>query len=108
VWAFELKLRSIRNHTGWAFDLSLQCLRNLEAWALDLSLHCLRNLKIWAFYLPSVQYRGGGEVLGGSTPPPKFRRPSKNRAKLNPIVKTVKKTAEFRTPTPQDVRKKRQ
>ena len=31
-----------------------------------------------------------------------------NRAKLNPIVKTVKKIAEFRKPTPQDVRKKRQ
>jgi len=29
-----------------------------------------------------------------------------NRAKLNPIVKTVKKMAEFRTPTLQDVRKK--
>ena len=29
-------------------------------------------------------------VWGGIQPLPKFRRPPKNRAKLNPIVKTVK------------------
>ena len=31
-----------------------------------------------------------------------------NRAKLNPIAKTVKKIAKFSTPTPQGVREKRQ
>jgi len=41
---------------------------------------------------------------GGFQPPPPTEIPNtlKNRAKLNPTVKT----AEFRTPTPQDVRKK--
>jgi len=45
-------------------------------------------------------------VLGGFNPPPprNFEGPT-NRAKLNPIVKTVK-IAEFRKPTPQDIRKK--
>jgi len=43
---------------------------------------------------------------GGVQPPPQPRNSegSKNRAKLNPIVKTVK-IAEFRTPTLKDVRK---
>ena len=36
-----------------------------------------------------VAYRGGGG-LGGSTPPPKIPKALQNRAKLNPIVKTVK------------------
>ena len=40
-------------------------------------------------------------------PPPKFRRSSKKkRAKRNPIVKTVKKVAEFMMLSHQDVRKK--
>ena len=38
-------------------------------------------------------------------PPPEIPKALKNRAKLNPIVITVK-IAEFRTPTPQDVREK--
>ena len=44
---------------------------------------------------------------GGIKPPPPSEIPKalQNRAKLNPIVKLLK-TAEFRTPTPQDVRKK--
>ena len=41
-----------------------------------------------------VAYRAGGGSLGDSTPPTppptKFRRPLKNRAKLNSTVKTVK------------------
>jgi len=53
------------------------------------------------------QWRAGGGGGGGGgknpPPPPKFRRPSK--IVPNSIVKTVK-IAEFRTPTPQDVRKK--
>jgi len=50
--------------------------------------------------------RGGFGVF--KTPPQNSEGPPKNCAKLNPIVKTVKKNAEFRMPTPQDVRKKRQ
>jgi len=53
----------------------------------------------------SVAYRGGGGKLGVSYPHPKFRRPSKIMPNSNLIVET--KIAEFRTPTPQDVRKKR-
>jgi len=37
---------------------------------------------------------------GGSTPPPEIPKALQNRAKLNPIVKTVK------TQSPQNVRKK--
>ena len=38
-----------------------------------------------------VAYRGGGG-FGGSTPPhPEIPKALQNRAKLNPIVKTVKK-----------------
>ena len=47
--------------------------------------------------------RGGG--WGVQTPAPKFRRPSKivpNSTRLRKLLKI----AEFRTPTPQDVRKK--
>jgi len=40
-------------------------------------------------------------------PPPEIPKALQNRGKLNPIVKTVKKIAEFRTPTPQDVQKKK-
>ena len=52
----------------------------------------------------SVQWRIQGGGLGCSNPP-KIVKALQNRAKLNPIVKTVK-VAEFRKPTPQDVRKK--
>jgi len=44
--------------------------------------------------------------FGVSTPPPEIPKALQNRAKLNPTVKTIK-IAEFKTPTPQDVRKKR-
>jgi len=51
-----------------------------------------------------VAYQGGG--LGGSIPPPpKFRRPSEivpNSTRLRKLLKI----AEFKVPTPQDVRKK--
>ena len=50
---------------------------------------------------------GGGFGCSNPPPPRNSEGPPKNRAKLNPIVKTVKKIAEFRTPTHQDVRKKR-
>jgi len=47
-----------------------------------------------------------GWGCGVQTPlPPEIPKALQNRAKLNPIVKTVK-IAEFRTPTPQDVWKK--
>jgi len=50
--------------------------------------------------------RGVGGVGGRiQTPPPEIPKALQNRAKLNPIVKTVK-IAEFRTPAPQDVWKK--
>jgi len=39
--------------------------------------------------------------LGVKAPPPEIPKALQNRAKLNPI-----EIAEFRTPTPQDVRKK--
>ena len=49
----------------------------------------------------------GAEFGGGSTPPhpPKFRRPSKIVPKSIRLWKLLK-VPEFRTPTPQDVRKK--
>ena len=64
-------------------------------------------------HTPRLQGHGGPVAypvgwFGGSTPPPEIPKALQNRAKLNPIVKTVKKIAEFRTPTPKDVRKKRQ
>jgi len=51
--------------------------------------------------------RGGGGFRVFKPPLPRNSegRPKK-RAKFNPIVKTVKKIAEFRTPTHQDARKK--
>jgi len=55
---------------------------------------------------------GGGGAGGGGgfgvfkPPPPEIPKALQNRYKLNPIVKTVKKIAEFRTPTPQNVLKK--
>jgi len=50
-----------------------------------------------------VAYRGG---VGGVQPPtPKFRRPSKIVPNLTRLWKVLK-IAEFRTPTPQDIRKK--
>jgi len=48
---------------------------------------------------------GGGVGAPPPPPPPEIPKALKNRAKLNPIVKTLK-IAEFRTPTPQDVQKK--
>jgi len=50
---------------------------------------------------------GARGLWGGFKPPtPEIPKALQNRANLNRIVKTVKKIAEFRTPTPQDVRKK--
>ena len=37
-----------------------------------------------------VQWRTEGEGLGVQTPPPEILKALQNRAKLNPIVKTVK------------------
>jgi len=43
--------------------------------------------------------------LGGINPLPEIPKALQNRAKLSPIVLAVN-VAEFRTPTPQDIRKK--
>ena len=48
--------------------------------------------------------RGGD--WGVQPPPGNSEGATKNRARLNPIVKTVKEIAEFRAPTHQDVPKK--
>ena len=66
---------------------------------------CKGSPKALCSCLGSVAYRGVS--LGDSNPPPplKFRRPSKivpNSPRLWKLLKSV----EFRTPTPQDVRKK--
>jgi len=55
-------------------------------------------------FLCSVAYRGGGG-WGSTSPPPKFRRPSKIVPNSTRLWKLLK-IAEFRTPTPQNVRKK--
>jgi len=52
-----------------------------------------------------VAYGGGGGGGCGGSNPPEIPKALQNRAKLNPIVKMLK-IAEFRTPNPQDVRKK--
>jgi len=46
-----------------------------------------------------------GEGLGGPNLPHEIPKALQNHAKLNPFMKILK-TAEFWTPTPQDVRKK--
>ena len=38
----------------------------------------------------AVAYRGGGVLGGSNPPPPEIPKALQNRAKLNPIVKTVK------------------
>jgi len=53
-----------------------------------------------------MAYQGGGGLGGSNPPPPKFWRPSKIVPKSTQLWKLLK-IAEFRTPTPQDVRKKR-
>jgi len=56
---------------------------------------------MWSY---TVAYRGGW--FGGfKSPPPEILKALQNRAKVNPICKLLK-IAKFRTPTPQDVRKK--
>ena len=64
-----------------------------------------RLLRWYSVHGKSVAYPEG---VSGVQPPRNSEGPPKNRAKLNPIVKTVLKNAEFRTSTHQDVRKKRQ
>jgi len=54
-------------------------------------------------FMPQCRTEGGGGG-GGFKPLPLIPKPLQKRAKLNPIVKTIK-IAEFRTPTLQDVRK---
>ena len=58
----------------------------------------------------SMQWHTEGGGLGSSTPTPprNSEGPPKNRAKLNPTVKTVKNITEFMMPAHQDVQKKRQ
>jgi len=54
---------------------------------------------------PVISVPRGRGVGVQTPPPPKIPKALQNRAKLNPIVRLLK-IAEFRTPTPQDVRKK--
>jgi hypothetical protein len=54
--------------------------------------------------LPAA-YRGGRGGLGVQTPP-EIPKALQNRAKTQPDLWKLLKMAEFRTPTPQDVRKK--
>jgi hypothetical protein len=54
-----------------------------------------------------MQWRTKGGEGGGGHTPPEIPKALQNRAKLNPIVKTVK-IAEFSMWTFQDVQKKRQ
>jgi len=63
----------------------------------------IRNRKGGHRSHPAQGRTGGGGV--NPPPPPKFRRPSKIMPNSTRLW-TVKKNAEFRTPTPQDVRKK--
>ena len=76
-----------------------------ETWSVILEeWQCLRSDQV----VYAVAYRGGGGGgFGGSksSPPPKFRRPSKIKPNSTPLWKLLK-IAEFRTPKPQDVRKK--
>ena len=60
------------------------------------------NAHRYRVHLQPVAYRGGGVQ---TSPPPKFRRPSKNVPNSTRLWKLLK-IAEFRTPTPQDVWKK--
>jgi len=55
--------------------------------------------------LCGIQWRTEGGFGGVQPPPPEIPKALQNRAKLNPIVKMLK-IAEFRMPSPQDVRKK--
>ena len=77
---------------------------------LTTHLHVLPSLRIGTaiislpLYVVSQQWRIEGGLVGSN--PPEILKALQNRAKINPIVKTVKKIAEFRTSTPQDVRKK--
>ena len=57
-------------------------------------------VNFWTMRHLAVAYRGDS-----NTPPPQISKALQNRAKLKPIVKTVK-ISEFWTPTPQDVRKR--
>jgi len=72
----------------------IPCKSGIKGWAV---------CGIYSWKLEAVAYRGGrGSNL---PPPPKFRRPSKIVPNSNQFSKLLK-IAEFRTPTPQDVRKK--
>ena len=64
--------------------------------------HVCGNNKV----IPASGVSRGGFRVFKPPPPQNSEGPPKNRAKLNPIVKTVKQIVEFRTPTHQDVRKK--
>ena len=72
---------------------------------VSVCLHILTSLSyphILTFWSSNLQWR-----TEGRTPPPKFRRPSKIVRNSTRLWKLLK-IAEFRAPTPQDVRKKRQ
>ena len=64
----------------------------------------MSELRVTSLLSSGVTKGGLGEG-GLISPPPEIPKALQNRAKLNPIVKLLK-SAEFRTPTPQDVWKK--
>jgi hypothetical protein len=74
-------------------------------YTVALVVQCLANFKLTFIMGRPVSSvpRGGGRVFN-PPPPNKIPKSLQNRAKLNLIVKNLK-IAEFRTPTPQDVRK---
>ena len=52
-------------------------------------IHTVCSIYIY-IYIYIYQWRTDGGFEGGSTPPPEITKTLQNRAKLNPIVKTVK------------------
>ena len=80
-----------------------------------LATHCIRQFPLHfpsraslcavTFQQDSTQWRSDGEFRGFNPLPTKFRRPSKIVPNSTRLWKLLK-IAEFKTPTPQDVRKK--
>ena len=94
-----------RGWLGWASDEGSKNMQQIEecvtkCWSLCWQWRCMDT---WG----AVAYRGGVWGVQTPTPPRKFRRPSKIVPNSTRLWKLLK-IAEFRKPTPQDVRKKRQ
>jgi len=72
---------------------------------LEHSVHCTNITLAFTRTVAQHQWRTEGGLEGSNPPPPKFRRPSKIVPNSTSLWKLLK-IAEFRTPTPQDIRKK--